>query len=186
MTMTMTMTTMMTLTVTLTMRMRVPFQALALVAAATLAAPAVADDTKTGPSPGSSPGPSQPVLHRPEPQPPVITARTARARVAPDGQPGAAAGEYAGLRAVTLREGSADVSLDGVARKVRVGDLLGPGTVRAIGADRIVLERPFSVPGGTPSRATVIVTFGKGGVPRVRTLVAVGALPAPPPFEEAR
>jgi hypothetical protein len=164
-----------------TMTMRIPLQALAFSAAVALGAPAVADE----PQPKATPAP--PVLHMPEPAAPVVTHRTVRGAVLPDARPpGAPAGELDGLRAVTLREGAADVSLDGVARKLKVGDALGSGTVRAIGANRIVLERPFSVPGGTPSAATVIVTFGKGGLPRVRTIVGVGALPPPIPFEEAR
>jgi hypothetical protein len=164
-----------------TMTMRIPFLALALSAAA-LAAPAVADDAK----PEQPPAPTQPIVLLPEALPPALTGRTVSGRVTPDTPPaGAAAGELDGLRAVTLREGAAELSLGGVVRKVKIGDALGSGTVRAIGADRIVLERPFSVPGGTPSLATVIVTFGKGGVPRVRTFVDVGALPPPVPFEEA-
>ena len=163
-----------------TTTMRIPFQALVFAAAVALGVPAVADE----PKPKATPAP--PVLHMPEPTAPVVTGRTVRGGVLPETRPpGAPAGELDGLRAVTLREGTADVSLDGVARKLKVGDALGSGTVRAIGANRIVLERPFSVPGGTPSRATVIVTFGKGGLPRVRTIVEVGALPPPIPFEGA-
>jgi hypothetical protein len=163
------------------MTMRILFLAIAV--SRTLAAPAAADDTKRE----QVPAPPQPIVQTPEALPPALTGRTARGRLTPDvPAAGAAAGELDGLRAVSLREGAAEVSLDGVLRKVKVGDPLGSGTVRAIGADRIVLERPFSVPGGTPSRATVIVTFGKGGVPRVRTIVDVGALPRPVPFEEAR
>ena len=165
----------------MTLTPRIPFLTLALLAAAPLAAPA-ADD----PKPGQVPAPPQAIVQTPEALPPVTTGRPVRGRVTPDTPPaGAAAGELAGLRAVALREGAAELSLDGVVRKVKVGDALGSGTVRAIGADRIVLERPFSVPGGTPSSATVIVTFGKGGAPRVRTIVDVGALPRPMPFEEA-
>ena len=164
-----------------TMTMRISVLALAF-SAATLAAPVVADDAK----PEQPPAPPQPIVQLPEALPPALTGRTVRGRMTPDTPPaGAAAGELGGLRAVTLREGAAEVSLGGVVRRVKIGDTLGSGTVRAIGADRIVLERPFSVPGGTPSRATVTVTFGKGGVPRVRTFVDLGALPPPVPFEEA-
>jgi hypothetical protein len=162
------------------MTMRIPFLALALSVAAALAAPA-ADDVK----PAQPSAPPQPTMQTPEVLPPVLTGRTVRGGVMPETPPvGAAAGELRGLRAGTLREGAADLSLDGVVRKIKVGDALGSGTVRAIGADRIVIERPFSVPGGTPSRATVIVTFGKTGLPRVRTIVDVAALPRPVPFEE--
>jgi hypothetical protein len=164
----------------MTLTIRTPFLALALLAAAALGARA-ADD----PKPEQVPAPPQAIVQTPETLPPVTTGRPVRARLMPDAPPAAAAGELAGLRAVALREGAAELSLDGVVRKVKIGDALGSGTVRAIGADRIVLERPFSVPGGTPSRATVIVTFGKGGVPRVRTIVDLGALPPPVPFEEA-
>jgi hypothetical protein len=166
---------------TLTQTKRITLLALAFSAAA-LAAPVAADDAK----PEHPSAPTPPVVQLPEELPPVLTGRTVSGRVTPDTPPaGAPAGELDGLRAVTLREGAAELSLGGKVRKVKVGDALGSGTVRAIGADRIVLERPFSVPGGTPSRATVIVTFGKGGVPRVRTFVDVGALPQPVPFEEA-
>ena len=165
------------------MTMRIPLRTLAFAAAAALAAPVVADDRK----PVQVPVPPQPSVQTPEPLPPVLTGRTVRSGMTRDARPpGEAPGEFDGLRAVALRDGSADLSLNGVAQKVKVGDRLGSGTVRAIGADRIVLERPFSVPGGTPSRATVVVTFGKGGVPRVRTIVEVGALPRPVPFEETR
>ena len=165
------------------MTMRMPFLALALSTTVAIGAPAAAGDAK----PEQVPAPPQPIVQTPEALPPAVTGRTVRAGVTPDTPPaGALAGELDGLRAVTLREGAADLSLDGVVRKVKVGDALGSGTVRAIGTDRIVLERPFSVPGGAPSRATVIVTFGKDGVPRVRTIVDVGALPRPVPFEETR
>jgi hypothetical protein len=167
------------------MRMRIPVLAIALAAAPALAGPGPANDED--PKPAQPPASSQSILQTPEPLAPVVTKRTVRGRMTPDVRPsGTPAGELDGLRAVALREGSADVSLDGVARKIEVGDVLGSGTVLAIGANRIVLERPFSVPGGVPSRATVIVTFGKGGVPRERTIVEVGALPPPAPFEEAR
>jgi hypothetical protein len=165
----------------MTLTMRAPVLLLALSAAAALAAPAAADDAK----PEQVPAPPQPIVQTPDVLPPVLTGRTVRGRVTPETPPtGPLAAELDGLRAVSLREGAAELSLDGVVRKVKVGDGLGSGTVRAIGTDRIVLERPFSVPGGTPSRATVVVTFGKDGVPRVRTIVDVGALPRPVPFEE--
>jgi hypothetical protein len=167
------------------MRMRIPVLALALAAAPAPTVPVWANDDD--PKPPQPPASSQPILQMPELPAPVVTRRTVRGRMAPDMRPpGTPAGELGGLRAVALREGSADVSLDGVARKIEVGDALGSGTVLAIGANRIVLERPFSVPGGVPSRATVILTFGKGGVPRERTIVEVRALPPPTPFEEAR
>jgi hypothetical protein len=167
------------------MRMRIPVLALVLGAALALAGPVRANDDD--PKPPQPPASSQSILQTPEPPAPVVTKRTVRGRMTPDTRPpGMPARELDGLRAVALREGSADVSLDGVARKVEVGDVLGSATVLAIGANRIVLERPFSVPGGVPSRATVIVTFGKGGVPRERTIVDVGALPPPASFEEAR
>jgi hypothetical protein len=166
------------------MTMRTRVLALALAAAPVLAALVRADDDDPKHSP---PSPSQSILQTPEMPAPVVTRRTVRGRMSADTRPpGKAAGELDGLRAVALREGSADVSLDGVARQIKVGDALGSGTVLAIGANRIVLERPFAVPGGTPSRATVIVTFGKGGLPQQRTIVEVGALPPPAPFEEAR
>jgi hypothetical protein len=163
--------------------MRIPFLVLALSTGAALSASAAAGDGK----PEQVPAPPQPIVQTPEALPPALTGRTVRGAVTPDTPPaGALADELDGLRAMTLREGSAELSLDGVVRKVKVGDALGSGTVRAVGADRIVLERPFSASGGTPSRATVVVTFGKDGVPRVRTFVDVGALPRPMPFEETR
>jgi hypothetical protein len=162
--------------------MKLPFLGLALSLATALAA--VAGDRK--PEKPLVP-PAPPVLEMPEPPPPVVVRGTARARVAPaTRKAGDKKDELDGLRAVTLREGLAEVTLAGVHRKLGAGDPLGTATVKAIGADRIVLERPFAAPGGTPGRALVIVTFGADGVPRVRTYVDAGALPAPTPFEEAR
>ncbi len=168
---------------TMTLKTRNCCLALVLLAAAAPGGTAAAD----GPQPDPIPTPPAAVVQTPETVPPVVTRRTVSARVAPETTPaGLTAGDLGGLRAVSLREGAADVSLDGVARKLKVGDALGAGTVRAIGSDRISLERPFAVPGGPASRATVIVTFGKGGLPRLRTIVDVGAVPRPELFEESR
>lgn len=163
--------------------MRIRAVSLAACAVAVVASAVRADDSKRA----KTAPPSDTILFEPEAPDPVLVRRTARVRVTPDGRtPGTAAGDLDGLRATALKEGEAQVQLAGVSRRVRVGDLLGSGTVRAIGTDRIVLEKAFSVAGGTPSRATVVVTFGPGGVPRVRTFVDATALPPPPAFPEAR
>ena len=160
--------------------MKVPFLGIALSMAAAFG---VAGDLKPE---KQRLEPAQPVLHLPEALPPVASRGTVGARLTPEASTQRTRkDELDGLRAVALREGLAEVTFGGVPQKLAAGDLLGTGIVKAIGSDRIVLDRPFAVPGGAPGRALVIVTFGPGGAPRVRAYVDVGALPPPPPFEEA-
>jgi hypothetical protein len=94
--------------------------------------------------------------------------------------PEAPSGELSGLRAVSLREGSAVISLAGAARAVRPGDRIGAATVKAVGSDRIILERPqplAQAPAAVTNGAVImVVTFGPGGEARVRTYASMGAV----------
>ncbi len=115
-------------------------------------------------------------LMQPSPQPPVSQPGPVRARVA-DGARTAAApgGELSGLRAVTLREGEAVVSLAGVTRSVRPGDALGSTTVKSVGSDRIVLVR--NPPSGAGAPTFVVIRFGPGGQASARTYAPVTEAP---------
>jgi hypothetical protein len=121
---------------------------------------------------------------QPSPVPPVATGRAVRGALpaalrAPEPPPD----ELEGLRAVSLREGHGTIALRGTTRAVQRGDRLGSALVKAVGSDRIILERPAR-PGGqgqsAREAATMVVTFGPGGEARVRVYVLAGAA-APPP-----
>ena len=122
---------------------------------------------------------------QPSPVPPVATLRGVRGAlpVALFAK-GPATGELSGLRAVALQEGNATISLRGETRSIRAGDRLGSSMVKAVGADRIVLERSArdAQRSGAPSQeaATIVVTFGSDGQARVRTYVLVGSTVPPP------
>jgi hypothetical protein len=88
----------------------------------------------------------------------------------------APSGDLAGLRAVSLREGQGVVALGGSTRSVRPGDRIGSATVKAIGSDRIILERAAS---GVPP-TTIVVTFGANGTARVRTYAPMGSVASTP------
>jgi hypothetical protein len=107
-------------------------------------------------------------LMHPSPQPPVNQSGPVRARIADAARAAAPpGGELSGLRAVTLREGSGVISLDGVTRSVRPGDALRSATVKSVGADRIVLERSAPSSAGAPT--IVVIRFGPDGEARGRT-----------------
>jgi hypothetical protein len=133
-----------------------------------------------GPPPGGDGGPQEELVWlQPSPIPPVASRGPVRARLAGDVRAHAEPpGELAGLRAVSLREGSAVVALAGATRPVRPGERIGAALVKAIGADRIILERSDG-PGGTGT-ATLVVTFGPGGEARVRTYAPMSARTPPP------
>lgn len=121
---------------------------------------------------------------QPSPVPPAITTRTVRGTLA-GGQADQAkvTGDLAGLRAVALREGGGTIALGRETRSVKPGDRIGESVVKAVGADRIVLERPARPASGSnppQDAATIVITFGPGGEPRVRTYVLPGAMSAPP------
>lgn len=122
---------------------------------------------------------------QPSPVPPVATGRAVRGAL-PNGllAPEVSTNELAGLRAVSLREGHGTIALRGTTRAIRCGDRLGSVLVKAVGSDRIILERPAQ-PGGPQGQAaqgpaTIVVTFGPGGEARVRTY-ALATATAPPP-----
>lgn len=121
-------------------------------------------------------------LVQPSPKPPVRRPGPIRGQVV---SPALAAalpsGELAGLRAVSLAEGSGVISLAGVTRAVRPGDRIGTATVKAVGSDRVVLERPAASPAN--AAVLIVVTFGPGGDARVRTYAPVTD---PPPSPEPR
>jgi hypothetical protein len=123
-------------------------------------------------------------LVQPSPKPPVSRPGPVRGRLATGTRAAAEpTGELSGLRAVSLGEGSAVISLAGATRSVRPGDRIGALTVKAVGSDRLILERP-PVPSAAPSAASgaaiVVVTFASGGEARVRTYARVtGAPPSP-------
>ena len=118
-------------------------------------------------------------LMHPSPLPPSSPSGPVRAGLAGGARATAPpGGELSGLRAVTLREGTAVISLDGVTRSVRPGDALGSATVKAVGSNRIVLERHGPSAAGTP--AIVVIRFGPGGEARVRTYAPMTEAPAAP------
>lgn len=121
---------------------------------------------------------------QPTPIPPAITARTVRGTLsAGQSDQAKATGDLAGLRAVALREGRGTIALGRETRSVKPGDRLGESVVKAVGADRIILERPARHASGSHApqdAATIVITFGPGGEPRVRTYVMPGAASAPP------
>jgi hypothetical protein len=122
-------------------------------------------------------------LVQPSPKPPVSRPGPLKGQLT-NGHAVAASpsGELLGLRAVSLREGSGVISLAGATRPVRPGDRIGVATVKAVGADRLILERP-APSSGSPAAAPaaiIVVTFGAGGEARVRTYTSVtDAAPSP-------
>jgi hypothetical protein len=129
--------------------------------------------------PGGGSGPKDELVWmQPPTVPPMAAKGPVRARIVGDMRARSASGEIAGLRALSLREGSAVVTLAGAQRPIRPGDRIGSARVKAIGSDRIILEEDG--PGGTGDAATLVVTFGPGGVPRVRTYAPMTARTPPP------
>lgn len=135
-----------------------------------------------GPPPGGDGSPKHELVWlQPPPIPPVASRGPIRARLGGDMRaPAALSGELAGLRAVSLREGSAVIALAGATRPVRPGERIGSALVKAIGADRVVLEMPDGSGEPGTKAATLVVTFGPGGEARVRTYAPMGARMPPP------
>ena len=117
-------------------------------------------------------------LVQPSPKPPVSRPGPLKGQLA--GAARAAApptGELEGLRAVSMSEGSGVIFIAGTARPVRRGDRSGTATVKAVGSDRLVLERPA---GPSSASALIVVTFGPSGEARVRIYTPVtDAAPSP-------
>jgi hypothetical protein len=88
------------------------------------------------------------------------------------------AGALKNLQPVNLRDGEAQVRLDGVVRTVREGDALGTDVVRSVESNRLVLARSE----GSGRESTVIVTFDAQGTSRVRVYSTQDSKPliAPP------
>lgn len=131
----------------------------------------------------------EPVWVEPSPVPPFARPGAIQDRLEPGAtgrKPSALTGELAGLRAVSMREGSAIVATRGTNRTIRPGDRLGDVVVKAIGSDRLVLEKSQELPGpalGQPPRTvtlTIVVTFDSTGQARVRKYVPLDGW-APPP-----
>jgi hypothetical protein len=138
--------------------------------AAVLALPVFADEPANGGVHLVQPSPKPPVS-RPGPLTGQL-ASGARAAAPPSG-------ELAGMRAVSMSEGSGVISLAGATRSVRRGDAIGTATVKAVGSDRLVLERPA---GPSATAALIVITFGPSGEARVRTYTPVtDPLPSPEP-----
>jgi len=85
-----------------------------------------------------------------------------------------------GLRVVTIKDGQAQVSLDGAApRSLHAGDVLAGDVIREIGDGRIIMARPE--PGGGES--TVVISMDARGQTSIRVIslrLPAARRPAPP------
>jgi hypothetical protein len=156
---------------------------LAIVAFLALAgARVLADDTPRGQSSGAATPPDSSWERAPS------RVRMEKSRNVKSARPPASSsdepttGEFAGLRALSLREGAARISFGGATLTLKPGDGLGSTRVKAIGSDRLVLERAGTP--AAPGATTVVVTFGADGRPRVRSYAEV--VEEPPSASEAR
>ena len=131
------------------------------------------------PALADEPRPGEVHLVQPSPKPPYIRPGAIRGQLSEVRAAAPPSGELAGLRAVSLREGNGVISLAGATRPVRPGERIGSATVKAVGADRIVLERPAASSG--TGVVLIVVTCGPGGEPRVRTYTGLADPPAPEP-----
>jgi hypothetical protein len=117
---------------------------------------------------------------QPSPTPPVATSSAVRGELPRNLRgPERPSGELAGLRALSLAEGRATVAIGGVSRTIRKGDRIGGLVVRAVGSDRIILDRPGRAGTAAAEPATIVVTFETGGEARVRTYQVPSAPAAP-------
>ncbi len=101
-------------------------------------------------------------------------------------KPGAAPGEggsrtlLASMKAITLVEGEARVTVAAGERVLRPGDLLGADTVRSVAEGVIVFDRP-AVAGQAGGPATVVVRFEANGQTRVRVVYEQDPTPVQAP-----
>ncbi len=81
--------------------------------------------------------------------------------------PSKASGTLETLKPLSMKEGEAQVLVDGVEQTIRPGSLIGKDVVKSVDPGQMVLLRPASAgyPGG---EATVVVTFGEKGTSNVR------------------
>jgi hypothetical protein len=110
--------------------------------------------------------PSEVPPPRPQPLPPAMSVPASGTKPDPSAS-SKGAGLLQTLRAVRLKDGEAQVLVEGVPRTLRPGDTIGTDVVRRIDDTRLVLARPQSR-GGKGGEATLTVSFGPSGTPRVR------------------
>jgi hypothetical protein len=115
---------------------------------------------------------ARPQWYNPSPQPPDTTphAATQKAEPARLDHDSVEAGGLKGIRALSIREGEAQVVVGGATRTVRAGDRIGKDVVQRVDATRIVLLRPAD---GSAGEATVVVSFDGAGRSRIRVYATV-------------
>lgn len=104
---------------------------------------------------------------RPEPTSPSAPSLPVKARLEPAPAPHRQTSPDVTLRALSTKEGEAQLQTPEGPRTLHPGDRLGTDVVKAVGEGLLVLFRP-ATPGQPGSDATVVMRFDAAGQPSVR------------------